>query len=139
MITIGAYLMGRAEKYPDALTDELMANGMDTVRKVNELLAEAQTFGIFQPIKSETGSQVSSGWRPPAVNARVPGAARRSLHMTMQACDIYDPENALDDWCMKHLDVLERIGLWLESPTATPGWCHVQTKPPGSRRRVFIP
>jgi hypothetical protein len=40
---------------------------------------------------------------------------------------------------MENLDVLAEIGLWLEHPISTPRWCHVQTVPPKSGKRVFTP
>jgi len=42
-------------------------------------------------------------------------------------------------WCLKHLDVLETLGLWMEDPQWTPTWLHVQTIPPRSGHRVYIP
>ena len=59
--------------------------------------------------------------------------------MTGHAIDISDPEGDLDEWCLEHQDVLQTIGLWMEHPSATKGWCHVQTIPPKSGRRCFYP
>jgi hypothetical protein len=61
--------------------------------------------------------------------------------MTGQAIDIYDPDGDLDEWLMtdKGLAVLDSIGLWIEHPSCTKGWCHLQTIPPKSNRRVFFP
>ena len=123
MKTVNEYLMGRR----DGLTFELLENAIDTVEKVNLLL---EAFG---------GSRkITSGYRPAAVNAAV-GGAKKSNHMLCKACDLSDPDGSLDKWCMNNLDVLERIGLWLEHPVATPTWCHIQTVPPRSGNRVFKP
>lgn len=128
MITLDDYYMGRDKQYREELTGELCGNAAVVVDRVNRLLARA---GLSRP--------VSSGWRPRAVNATVPGASPLSKHLTCQAIDIDDEDDALDVWCMANLDVLEELGLWLEHPDATPGWCHLQTVPPRSGNRVFDP
>lgn len=128
MITLDDYYMGRDKQYPQELTDELCRNAATVVERVNRLLARA---GLARGI--------NSGWRPPAVNAAVEGASARSRHLTCQAIDIADDDDALDAWCMAHLEVLEALGLWLEHPDATPRWCHLQIVPPASGNRVFEP
>jgi len=128
MITLTQYYMGRDQVYGHLLTQELRYHAMETVEKVNQLLL---AFGEDR--------KVNSGWRPPAVNNNTPGAASKSRHMTCQACDLEDADGDLDDWCMEHQDELTKIGLWMEHPAATKGWCHVQIIPPKSGRRVFYP
>jgi len=128
MITLAQYYMGRDQVYGELLTRPLQQNALETVEKVNQLLL---AFG--------ENRKVNSGWRPPAVNTNTPGAALRSKHMTCQACDLEDIEGDLDEWCMDHLEVLSGIGLWMEHPASTKGWCHVQTVPPRSGKRVFYP
>lgn len=128
MITVADYFQGRDEKFPNELTDELRANAASTVDRVNQLL---EAFG--EPRK------VNSGWRPAVINAATPNAAKKSKHMTCEACDLSDYTGSLDAWCVNNLDALERIGLWLEHPNSTPNWCHVQIVPPRSGLRVFIP
>ena len=123
MITVDDYLMNRK----DGLTFELLENAMTTVEKVNALL---QLFGKDR--------KVTSGYRPSSINKAV-GGAKLSNHMTCKACDLEDTDGLLDDWCMKNQDKLKEIGLWLEHPSATKGWCHVQTVPPKSNNRVFYP
>jgi hypothetical protein len=139
MITIDQYYMGRDKQYPVLLTPELKSNAEKTVTLVNKLLEESAKDGVTHDINPTTKSNVSSGWRPPAVNAGIPNAAAKSKHMTCQACDIYDPDGELDDWCMENQAKLASIGLWLENPASTKGWCHVQTLPPRSGKRVFYP
>jgi len=128
MITLAQYYMGRDQVYEELLTQALRQNALETVEKVNQLLL---AFGESR--------KINSGWRPPAVNSNTPGAALRSKHMTCQACDLEDSEGDLDEWCMDHLDVLSGIGLWMEHPASTKGWCHVQTVSPRSGKRVFYP
>jgi hypothetical protein len=59
--------------------------------------------------------------------------------MTCQACDLYDPEGDIDEWALARPEVLARIGLWQEHPSATKGWAHFQIIPPKSGNRVFYP
>lgn len=143
MISLGDYWMSRDRTHPVALSTDVRRNAETTVRVVSTLLLLAQQAGVSLYANPRTGTLVSSGWRPPAVNASTPGAAVNSRHMTGQAVDIYDPDGDLDDWCMAQADQpggpLERLGLWLEHPAATKGWCHLQTVPPRSGRRVFYP
>ena len=127
-LKLADYYMGRDKLHRGELTRELRANARETVRRVNRLLKRA---GLFR--------RVTSGWRPAAINAAVPGAARGSRHLVCLAVDLEDRDGALDAWCLAHLDVLEEIGLWLEHPDATPDWCHLQTQPPRSGNRVFMP
>lgn len=65
--------------------------------------------------------------------------AKKSNHLVGAAVDFLDHDGELAKWAMDNLDVLERIGLWLESPKHTVGWLHVQIFPPKSKKRVFIP
>jgi hypothetical protein len=106
---------------------------------VNKLIALMAQDGITLESSPLTLTPVSSGWRPVAINAATPGAAARSLHITCEAVDIYDPEGELDDWCMQHTTLLADVGLYLEHPAATKGWCHLQTRAPRSSNRVFYP
>ena len=135
IITLAEYYMGRDAEYKSELTPEIEANARETVLRVNKLLNHS---GIVR--------RVASGWRPAAVNKATPGAAARSKHMLALACDLADADGQLDAWCMANLDDLKHIGLWLEHPNATKtkerfgeGWCHVQTVPPKSGARVYMP
>ena len=137
-ITIEDFWMGRDRNFAACLTDEIRKNAAETVSKVNLLLFHAAKDGLVL-IASNKRSLVNSGWRPPAINAATPNAAAKSRHMTGQACDVSDPTGSLDKWCMANLEELEHVGLWMEHPSSTPGWCHLQTVPPRSGRRVFQP
>ncbi len=127
-LKLADYYMGRDRLHRDELTRELRANARETLRRVNNLLRRA---GIM--------CKVTSGWRPAAINAAVPGAAKNSKHLHCVAVDLEDRSGTLDAWCMENLDALEELGLWLEHPAATPGWCHLQIQPPRSGSRVFNP
>lgn len=127
-ITLAQYFMGRDAEHAVELTEGLRRNASVMVARANALLRHACV-----------ACAVNSGWRPRAVNAQVPNASPRSRHVTCEAIDLDDPDGRLDAWCMANLHVLEAIGLWLEHPAATPGWCHLQIVPPRSGRRVFEP
>ncbi len=129
MLTLADYFMGRDATHAGELTAELLANARAMVERANGLLRLA---GIAE-------GRVNSGWRPRSINAAIPNASPRSRHLTCQAVDLRDADGVLDAWCMDNLHALEVLGLWLEHPSATPGWCHVQTVPPRSGRRVFMP
>lgn len=141
MISLDDYFMGRRKQYPMSVTPELVANATRMVDLANKLLARALTYGVHVPTNPNTGSQVSSGWRPQAVNSATLNAAPNSKHMTGQAIDLYDPDGDLDEWLMtgEGQAALTAIGLWMEHPSSTKTWSHVQTIPPRSGRRVFYP
>lgn len=124
-ISLEAYLMGRDKEFP--LTEQMKADAAVTVERVNQLLAQ---FGEFR--------KVTSGYRPPEINQKVPGASEHSNHTLCRACDIYDPKGDLDRWCIKYEEVLRVLGLWIEHHSETPGWCHCQIVPPKSGSRFFF-
>lgn len=141
MITITDYFMGRRELYPMSVTPDLEREAIRTVELANKLIVQAESYGVKFHTNPTTGSYVSSGWRPATVNASTPNAAPNSKHMTGQAVDIYDPDGDLDDWLMSGIGqaTLNALGLWMEHPSATKTWSHIQTIPPRSGNRVFYP
>lgn len=135
MIDLKAYYCGRDASCSQELTDDIRRNAADTVAKANALLERAGFAHICT---------VNSGWRPRQVNAATPNASVTSLHLTARAVDLPDPGRALARWCVINLAVLAEIGLWLEDPRWTyddegKHWVHVQTVPPRSGNRVFVP
>lgn len=139
MITVTEYLQGRDKLYPLEFSPTIMANAVRTVELANKVLVLAKGAGV--PIKPRAdGTMTNSGWRPPSLNAKTPGASRTSLHMSGEAIDLNDPAGDLDAWFARVAPtVLTDLGLWLEHPSATPEWSHLQTKPPPSRARIFHP
>lgn len=125
-ITMEEFLMNRDQAHP--LSDEQTGNANTIVPRVNELL---EAFGHYRA--------VTSGYRPAAINSKVKGAAKKSNHILCLACDLEDADGKLDDFCMANLVLLKKIGLWLEHPDDTKGWCHVQAISPKSGNRVFKP
>lgn len=140
-ITLAEYWMGRDETYPLAMTSAIDKAARTTVDLANKLLELAASCDVQLMRNARTGTLVRSGWRPPSVNAVTPNAAPNSKHMTGQAIDIEDPDGDLDEWLMTKdgQDTLAKLGLWLEHPSATKGWSHLQTIPPNSGNRVFYP
>jgi hypothetical protein len=139
MITLAQYFMGRDATHAADLTPDIIRNATDLVEKVNRLI-ERIGAAVTWENDPDTRSLVSSGWRPPAINAATRDAAKRSKHMAGLAVDLYDPDGDLDDWLLNHLPAIgHEFGLYLEHPSATKGWAHLQSVPPGSGRRVFYP
>lgn len=135
MIDLKAFFNGRDRAFEQELTEDIRRNAADTVAKANALLKRAG----FEHI-----TRVNSGWRPPLINASVTNASPTSYHLSGRAVDLPDPDRTLAAWCASHLDALAEIGLWLEDPRWTydpdgEHWVHLQTLPPRSGNRVFVP
>lgn len=141
MITLAHYWMGRDTTHALQLSVDMRAEAARTVDLANRMLVLAKVSGVTLKDSPRTGSIVTSGWRPPDVNASTPNARPRSLHLRCQAVDLYDPDGDLDEWLLSEggQRVLADLGLWHEHPAATKGWAHVQTRPPLSKRRTFYP
>lgn len=140
-ISVDDYLMGRDAQYPGECTEVIMDNAARTVERVNSLLAVLEAENVPVEINPRTNTVIASGWRPAAVNASTPGSALRSKHMSAEACDLYDPEGSIDDYLFSEAGqrTLVSLRLWLEHPSATKSWSHVQTVPPRSGNRTFFP
>ena len=136
MITLEQFYKGRDKQYASDLTAEIQKNAEEILRRANRLL---ELFTAANPKAHARGC--NSGWRPPAVNAGVKNAAPKSNHMKGLAIDIEDDDEELDKWLMTAAGqkALEICQLWMEHPSATPRWAHVQSVPPRSGRRVFNP
>ncbi len=133
MITVQGYLTQHAPE--GAAPAGVVANAEILIPRVNAALSLAWSSAV----PCCEAPQLASGWRPPAFNATVPNAAVNSKHMTGQAVDIVDPDGDLDAWCMANIDTLTDMGLWLEHPSSTKGWCHLQSIPPRSGNNPFYP
>lgn len=62
-----------------------------------------------------------------------------SSHLSGKAADISDPDGKLAKWLLENENKLSVAGLWCEHPNYTKGWCHLQSVPPKSGKRFFIP
>ena len=106
---------------------------------VNKLIARAKAAGIEFPTNTRTGSSVSGqtygGFRPQAA----PIGAPNSNHKLGQGIDLFDPKNEIDAWCMENFTALAACSIWIEHPSATPGWSHWQSVPPKSGKRAYMP
>lgn len=127
MITWQGFWRGRDIKYKHELTGAILANAEVVMRRVNALLVD---IGF-------TDRDATSGWRPAAVNAATPNAAKRSNHMRGLAVDIKDSDKKLQKLLLANPAILEKHGLWMEHPRDTPTWTHLQSVPPRSGRRIF--
>lgn len=128
MISLADYYAGRDVKFAKELTIELQRNAEKIVAKASELLS---AFGEKRA--------VTSGWRPASINAATPGASKKSHHIFCNAIDLEDHDGRLDKWCVENIERLVELGLYLESPTSTPRWCHIQQISPRSGARIFMP
>ena len=129
---------GKWREHPDA-TVEVVENAILLLDKVNSLLDEAFADGVDLIINHNTHSYVAGveygGFRPQDCKQGAP----KSSHKIGKAVDIYDRNNELDEWLFKHQNRLIHYDLYMEHPQATPRWCHLSTKAPGSGKRVFMP
>jgi hypothetical protein len=134
------YWMGRDKTHPGDLTDIIRSNASELLGRVNLLLSWAAKDGVWPGTDEVTGTPVASGWRPPGINARTKNAAKGSKHQAGCGIDLQDtPDRAMARWCLRNQDALTEIGLWMEDPQWTPSWVHLQSVPPGSARRVYVP
>lgn len=126
------------EKLRNAQHEENARRLMD---RVNKMLDDAEDDGIIVPNDPDTGTQISgarggSGDGGYRLQTSATGAPN-SKHKLGQAVDVYDPDDALDNWLTDQK--LMFYGLYREHPSATPRWCHIQSVPPRSGRRTFMP
>lgn len=128
MISKSELLQGRDKTYANDYTKEISDN-------LDRLLVP------LNQIRSAYGKPmtVTSGWRPPSINANTPGAAPKSKHMLGLAADIADQDGALWAWVIKNLDLMKQLGIYLEDKRWTPGWVHFGLGAPTSGKRIFIP
>ncbi len=140
MIIAADYWMGRDSAHAAELTDAIRNNAAELLGRVNLLLAWAYRDNVRPALDARTGTHIASGWRPPAINEATSNAAAKSKHLTGEAIDLRDNGTRdLARWCLRNIDALEEIGLWMEDPQWTPSWVHLQMVPPGSRRRIYCP
>ncbi len=139
MITISQYF-GHKINHPEA-TEEMKENARILLEKVNALLAEAETCGIHAKNDKDTGCQISGakdghgdgGFRLSLATTGKPGSA----HKLAMAVDVYDEGDRLDDWITR--EILVKYDLYREARQWTPGWLHLQSRPPRSLMRSFNP
>jgi len=127
---------GRVSHLADP-SEEVEASAEELLIRVNSLLA---VINMTHPgISGAMYPKVNSGWRPASYNAKVPGAAVKSKHITGHAIDLSDPDGEMDELLLANPKLLELAGLWLEHPAATKNWSHWQSLAPRSGNRIFFP
>jgi hypothetical protein len=128
VVTAEAYWMGRdkLETPSQAIRD----NANDLLARVNKFIA------LYALDTGNTVAGINSGWRPPIINSRTPGASKTSHHLTACAIDLSDADEAIDTYLstQEGQTTLEVCGLFSEDPKATKRWAHLQSKPFGSYR-----
>ena len=65
-----------------------------------------------------------------------------SRHLHGDATDFLDKDKKLAAFCVQESKpggLLERLGLYMEEPSMTVGWVHLQSHPPASGSRIFQP
>jgi hypothetical protein len=122
-------------KHPDRAqhaTEEDAKNAADLASRLNRLFADPE----MDWLKNEP--EFSDGYRDPGVTY----GAKKSAHKEGKAVDVVDKARKLALYLVAHSYLLERYGLWMESPDYTIGkktdWAHLQSRPVRGRR-VFIP
>jgi hypothetical protein len=121
-IHIVDYLMGRGP-----VSDELMRNAEELLEKIELLEHELDLTFVL-----------SSGYRPPAVTDSIAGAHHGDAHESCQGIDIHDPDLLISKELQASPGLLEKCGLYLESPISSANHCHLQSRPPKSGKRVFL-
>lgn len=126
LITPEEYLMGRA-KIED-LTPEQRANMDKLLAAVNELI---KRYGRSLPI--------NSGFRSKEDQMRINPKSMSSKHLICAAIDLGDKDHSFRHWLLTHLEHAQELKLWIEDPSHTSTWIHLQCIPPKSGYRIFIP
>lgn len=144
MITVAQYFGAK----PHSVEDEYRAT--DLLKRVDALQAEYRhETGAGIDIDPDTGTEISGskggsgdgGFRLPTATT----GTQNSSHKEARGVDCSDQSNALDEWLdtFEHGNgdntMLEKHGLYREHPSATPTWCHLSTRAPGSKKRTFYP
>lgn len=131
MITMDELLMGRAK-----LAD-LPSDVQDNLRKLLFAMNEIRASYGFVMI-------ITSGYRRPQDNDATSNAAKLSAHLVGMACDIRDVDGSLYRWVLRNLDLMQKLGIYLEdfrwTRSKTKGnWVHFGIRKPGSGKRIFVP
>jgi hypothetical protein len=131
-------LYGKWLNHPDATKERKEDSGLFLVL-VNALIKTMNDDGFAFKVNPITGSVVGGetygGFRPQSC----PLGAPQSAHKEGIAVDMFDPDNAVDEWLLAHPLAINNIELYFEHPQATPHWSHWSMRKPKSGRKFFMP
>lgn len=137
-ITLRDYLTASG-RYPDREFHPEV-NDANAARLLSAVRCLLQDIGYTAPVN------VSSGFRPSAVNAAIGNASKKSLHTQCLAIDLLDDKNqSLGKRIAERPDVLRLYGLFIEDLESTRGtrtnWVHLDLSPTRADRpsRSFKP
>lgn len=82
---------------------------------------------------------VTSGLRNPQDQVRINPNVKNSAHCEGSAVDVSDVDGSIYAFCIDNVDILIRLGIYLECRTWTPRWAHITVRPPKSGHRFFQP
>lgn len=117
--------MGRDTEYPlDANCEANLAELLIRLNKFRNIYGKPM--------------RVSSGYRPGKYNTAA-GGAKNSAHLTCEACDFHDPDRSLTGYILGHPEILINCNLYMEEPSRTPTWVHLQIRATKSGSRIFKP
>ena len=123
MINLETYLMGRDKMYP--LDGVKLGNAIKLLEKVSALFSELNEV-----------PHLTSGYRPGHWN-KAAGGSERSAHLSCEAIDLADTFNKIKPRIT--VELLEKHDLYMEDPSKTKTWIHLQTRKTRSGRRIFLP
>lgn len=116
-------------------TDEIRFNAMDLINRINKL--------GYKPPKIFTSCLRSKAAQIRIYKAKgitdISKIPMGSSHLTGKAADIEDADGKLKAWILKNENKLAELGLYMEHPDYCNGWAHLQSVPPKSGKRFFIP
>lgn len=123
----------RAELYADELTVEIRHAAAKLLSRVNGLL------GVLEQSRGYTFDdeiKLSSGWRPPSVNALIPNASKKSGHCLGIALDIRG--HIIYELITANPKLLHEFDLWMEDKTDATTWTHLDIRSRTEREvRIF--
>ena len=107
-----------SEMYPGYKKEEVPE---DVLKNLETLVKKLNDLGKYysKPVT------VKRGYRAPDLNEKV-GGVKNSPHMTGHAVDLVDKDGEIDRFMMNNSDKLKKLGLYVEDPQETIGWCHIQ-------------
>lgn len=102
---------------------------------------------LFEVCNEIERRYLADGGRPLKVSRGVSSVARQhqvdpqhpdDAHVKGAGVDFFDWDHRFYHWCESNLDVLEEIGLWMESIVSAKNHVHLQTYAPKSGKRIFL-